>query len=242
VEDRVASQGGPARSSVQMGWQSWRPLSNIFAIHLYRAVAEGYASNYPRQCRPMFGTVGPLADNSGPVALGPASGPRHCYAERSRGCAASALRRRPKLDGASRPPRRAGSWQPSFFCGRASWSLCRCDDRNQGAWAHRGTYGVGRNLQTTNLGVRSSNLFGCATAQTIPRLARCSPRLKFPFILGFSLGKFSAATRESSPVAAAAESLLAGSEFALSRGLHTLALRHARHRPASGSPDRALPV
>jgi hypothetical protein len=27
VEDRVASQGALARSSVQMGWQSWRPLS-----------------------------------------------------------------------------------------------------------------------------------------------------------------------------------------------------------------------
>ena len=34
---------------------------------------------------------------------------------------AARLRRRPKLDGASRPLRSAGSWQPSF-----------CDERNDG--------------------------------------------------------------------------------------------------------------
>ena len=56
------------------------------------------------------------------------------------------LQRQPQLDGASHPLRRAGSWQPSIFF----WAIR--DFTNPVAQAS--------NLQTTNLGVRSSNLFG----------------------------------------------------------------------------------
>jgi hypothetical protein len=65
------------------------------------------------------------------------------------------LRRRPELNGASRPLRRAGSWQPSFFRAIRDFTNHALNEV---------TLVVARdsNLQTTNLGVGSSNLTGRA--------------------------------------------------------------------------------
>jgi hypothetical protein len=75
------------------------------------------------------------------------------------------LQRQPELDGASHPLRRAGSWQPSFFFGAIR------DFTNPVALAS--------NLQTTNLGVRSSNVFGRAILRqgTLPRPSRGGARV-----------------------------------------------------------------
>ena len=59
------------------------------------------------------------------------------------------LRRRPELDGASRPLRRAGSWQPSFF-------MAIRDFTNHALNEVTLVVALDSNLQTTNLGVRSS--------------------------------------------------------------------------------------
>ena len=75
------------------------------------------------------------------------------------------LQRQPELDGASHPLRRAGSWQPSFFFGAIR------DFTNPFAQAS--------NLQTTNLGVGSSNLSGRAILRqgTLPRPSRGGARV-----------------------------------------------------------------
>ena len=75
------------------------------------------------------------------------------------------LQRQPELDGASHPLRRAGSWQPSFFFGAIR------DFTNPVAQAS--------NLQTTNLGVGSSNLSGRAILRQgpLPRPSRGSARV-----------------------------------------------------------------
>jgi hypothetical protein len=136
VEDRVASRGALARSSVQMGWQSWRPLSNISAVD-------------PRRDT--------LAESSGPSH----SVPRPAFG----GAMLTLLRvRRERAFGAGRSstalPARLEERAPGslhFSMGESSWPLWRCYDRNQGRLGAEGTYGAGRKLQTR---VRSSNLFG----------------------------------------------------------------------------------
>jgi hypothetical protein len=89
------------------------------------------------------------------------------------------LRRRPELNGASRPLRRAGSWQPSFceckagalpfFYGHPAASgkgaPCGCGNRSE----RLDQFAMLPEPQTTNLGVRSSNLFGRAIKQLILR-------------------------------------------------------------------------
>jgi hypothetical protein len=82
-----------------------------------------------------------------------------------------------KLDGASRPPRRTGSWQPSFFYGRTLLAvvlLRRSKPRRLGA---EGTHGVGRDLQTR---VRSSNLFGKVSSSWKEVLYRASSPASWP--------------------------------------------------------------
>ena len=87
------------------------------------------------------------------------------------------LRRRPELDGASRPLHRAGSWQPSLSCRRKAGALLSStvSDLCRG-WLQPT---VGR-IQTTNLGVGSSNPVGRATSgqwfpwkRTFMRVACC---------------------------------------------------------------------
>jgi hypothetical protein len=92
-----------------------------------------------------------------PVALGPASRLRRRHADAPAGAPQARLRRGPKLDGASRPPRRTGSFQPHFPMVEPSWPLWRCDDRNQGRLGAEGTYGAGRALQTRVRGKVSSS-------------------------------------------------------------------------------------
>jgi hypothetical protein len=68
------------------------------------------------------------------------------------------LRRRLELNGASRPLRSAGSWQPSFSWVRPQpCALCTPHEQTHAAAPARPA-----NLQTTNLGVGSSNLSGPA--------------------------------------------------------------------------------
>jgi hypothetical protein len=56
------------------------------------------------------------------------------------------------------------------------------------------SFSLNQQHQTTNLGVGRSNRSGRAIyhieTQSVSRSARISPRLKFPFSLGFNLGKF----------------------------------------------------
>jgi glycosyltransferase involved in cell wall biosynthesis len=93
------------------------------------------------------------------------------------------LRRRPELNGASRPLRSAGSWQPSFFFWEALLAVVP-SRRSKLMWplAHKNRSAAARNLQTTNLGVRSSNLFGRATSpikiRTICLLMKCAMQNK----------------------------------------------------------------
>src|SRR6202790_2555690 len=74
---------------------------------------------------------------------------------------AARLRRRPELDGASRPLRRAVSWQPSFFRAIRDFTNHALNEV---------TLAVARdsNLQTTNLGVGGSNPSGRASLRDIP--------------------------------------------------------------------------
>src|SRR5712664_957327 len=92
-----------------------------------------------------------------PVALGPASRLRRRHADAPAGAPQARLRRGPKLDGASRPPRRTGSWQPSFFYGRTLLAVVALRRSKPRSLGRRGHYGAGRKRQTR---VRSSNLFG----------------------------------------------------------------------------------
>ena len=135
MEDRVASQGALARSSVQMGWQGWRPLSNISAVD-------------PRRDT--------LAESSGPSH----SVPRPAFG----GAMRTLLRvRRKRAFGAGRSstalPARLEERAPGslhFSMGEPSWPLWRCDDRNQGRLGAEGTMARAGNVKLGS-GVRISS-------------------------------------------------------------------------------------
>jgi len=74
------------------------------------------------------------------------------------------LQRRPELDGASRPLRRAGFWPPSLLLGEAvpSPDCAVAMSATIQLGTRRRARRAARELSDTNLGVRSSNLFGRA--------------------------------------------------------------------------------
>src|SRR5262249_45033545 len=75
------------------------------------------------------------------------------------------LQRRPELDGASRPLRRAGFWPPSLLLGEAvpSPDCAVAMSATIQLGTRRRARRAARELSDTNLGVRSSNLFGRAS-------------------------------------------------------------------------------